>query len=48
MRYLTNLLAQVRVLNFYGNTRMERVMEQSPGIVEQFSKERQHSSSEIQ
>lgn len=45
---LNNLLTQVRALNFYGDTEMERMMEQIQGIVEQSSQERQRSIPEIQ
>ncbi len=45
---LNNLLTQVRSLNFYGDTDMERIMAQVQQIVEQSPTERQTSLADIQ
>jgi hypothetical protein len=47
VRQLNNLLSQVRALNFYGDTEIERMMDQIQGIVEQSPEERQHSVADI-
>jgi hypothetical protein len=46
-RQLSNLLTQVRALNFYGDAEMDCMMEQIQGIVEQSSEERQQSIGDI-
>ncbi|BCL79561.1 hypothetical protein ccbrp13_20260 [Ktedonobacteria bacterium brp13] len=47
VRQLGNLLTQVRELNFYGDTEMERMMDQIQQIVEQSPEERQRSIADI-
>lgn len=47
VRQLHNLLTQVRALNFYGDTEMERMMEQMQSIVEQSPEERQRGIADI-
>lgn len=47
IRQLNNLLTQVRALNFYGDTEMERMMDQIQGIVEQSPEQRQRSITDI-
>ncbi len=47
VRQLSNLLTQVRELNFYGDSEMERMMQQVQAIVEQSTEERQHHSDDI-
>ncbi|GCE15073.1 hypothetical protein [Tengunoibacter tsumagoiensis] len=48
VRQLTNLLTQMRELNFYGDTEIERMMDQIQQIVEQSPEERQQSIVDIQ